>query len=131
MSYEPWVYRIGEATVYCSSCGAQNDESATRCFNCGNVLRRIETPTMGVPPPPEMAGGSAPAAPTRLAGAIVLTIINFVLFFFGFLTLLNLFNCLGVIMGVKAIVFAAQVSGRLNSGNYARAPWRRRGWRGP
>ena len=106
--------------MYCSNCGAQNDESATRCSNCGNTLQRIETPTVEVPPPPEMAGGSipggsAPAVPTRLVGAIVLTILNFVLAFFTFIT------GLGVITGIIAIVFAAQVNGKLNSGDYAGA----------
>jgi hypothetical protein len=115
MSYEPRVYGIGEASKYCSNCGAQNDESATRCSNCGNTLQRIETPTVDVPPPPEMAGGSAPAVPTRLVGAIVLTILNFVLAFFTFIT------GLGVITSIIAIVFAAQVNGKLNSGNYAGA----------
>src|SRR3990170_4318267 len=125
MSYEPRVYGIGEASMYCSNCGAQNDESATRCSNCGSTLQRIETPTVDVPTPPEMAGGSTPggsiyggsatAVPTRLAGAIVLTILNFVLAFFTFIT------GLGVITGIIAIVFAAQVNGKLNSGDYAGA----------
>ena len=106
--------------MYCSNCGAQNDESATRCSNCGSTLQRIETPTVDVPPPPQMAGGSiyggsASAVPTRLVGAIVLTILNFVLAFFTFIT------GLGVITGIIAIVFAAQVNGKLNSGDYAGA----------
>jgi Interferon-induced transmembrane protein/zinc-ribbon domain len=120
MSYEPRVYGIGEASMYCSNCGAQNNESTTRCSNCGSTLQRIETPTVDVPPPRQMAGGSIPggsasAVPNRLVGAIVLTILNFVLAFFTFIT------GLGVITSIIAIVFAAQVNGKLNRGDYAGA----------
>ncbi len=107
--------------MYCPNCGAQNADNANRCANCGYVVQSIQTPRVDVPPPPVTAGGSVSSIPTRLTGAIVLTVLNFFLFLFGFLTLLNLFNFLGVITGIVAIVFAAQVSGRIGSGNYAGA----------
>ncbi len=69
----------------------------------------------GSTPGGSIYGGSASAVPTRLVGAIVLTILNFVLAFFTFIT------GLGVITGIIAIVFAAQVNGKLNSGDYAGA----------
>ena len=39
--------------MYCPNCGAENSEDATYCANCGSDLRKIETPGMDVPPPPQ------------------------------------------------------------------------------
>lgn len=39
--------------MYCPNCGAQNNDDATYCANCGNELRQIRTPTADVPPPPQ------------------------------------------------------------------------------
>ncbi|CAN5739409.1 hypothetical protein BH18ACT11_BH18ACT11_24330 [soil metagenome] len=44
--------------MYCPNCGAQNSEDATYCANCGNQLRRIETPQVDVPPTPAISGAN-------------------------------------------------------------------------
>jgi hypothetical protein len=97
--------------VYCANCGAQNDDNATYCTNCGNELRRIETPRVDVPPPPQQAQTQAsyPSSqtqvpvPSYLAPAILTT----------------LFCCLP--FGIVSIVYAAQVNGKLAAGDRAGA----------
>ena len=96
--------------MYCPNCGAQNSEDATYCANCGNELRKIETPGMDVPPPPqpEMQTSSAPQAtqsdvPNYLVQAILTTV----------------FCCLP--LGIVSIVYAAQVNGKVAAGDRAGA----------
>jgi hypothetical protein len=96
--------------VYCPNCGAQNSEDATFCANCGNELRRIETPREDVPPPPpnETQASYAPQSsqadvPNYLVQAILTTI----------------FCCLP--LGIVSIVYAAQVNGKVAAGDYAGA----------
>ena len=76
--------------MYCSKCGTENDDNAFKCVKCGEVLQRV-TPT-GAP--------SSQHVPTHLAPAILVT----------------LFCCLP--FGIVAIVFAAQVNGKLQAGDY-------------
>lgn len=92
--------------MFCSSCGARNDENAAYCANCGNELRRIETPRVDAPPPtqPRTQTSYAPQSPqanvpTYLAPAILTT----------------LFCCLP--FGIVSIVYAAQVNGKLAAGD--------------
>ncbi len=96
--------------MFCSNCGAQNNEEATYCMNCGNELRRIQTPSVDVPPllPPQAQTAygpqsSGPYVPTYLAPAILTT----------------LFCCLP--FGIVSIVYAAQVNGKLAAGDRAGA----------
>jgi hypothetical protein len=96
--------------VYCPNCGAQNSEDATYCANCGNELRRIETPRVDVPPPPQpetQAQYSAQSpqqdVPNYLVQAILTTI----------------FCCLP--FGIVSIVYAAQVNGKVAAGDRAGA----------
>ena len=96
--------------MYCPNCGAQNSEDATYCANCGNELRKIETPGMDVPPPPQSqtqasyAPQSAQAdVPNYLVQAILTTI----------------FCCLP--LGIVSIVYAAQVNGKVAAGDHAGA----------
>ena len=92
--------------MYCPNCGAQNSEEATYCSNCGNELRRIETPRVDVPPPPQAQTQTSYApqspqayVPNYLAPAILTT----------------LFCCLP--FGIVSIVYAAQVNGKLAAGD--------------
>ena len=96
--------------MYCPNCGAQNDDDATYCTNCGNELRRIETPRVDVPPPQQaqtQASYTPPQTqapvPNYLAQAILTT----------------LFCCLP--FGIVSIVFAVQVNGKLVAGDRAGA----------
>jgi hypothetical protein len=96
--------------VYCSNCGAQNDDNATHCANCGNELRRVETPRADMPPPqqPEAQISYPPPhaqvpVPNYLVPAILTT----------------LFCCLP--FGIASIVYAAQVNGKLEAGDRAGA----------
>ena len=76
--------------MYCSKCGSENDDNAFKCVKCGEVLQGV-APT-GAP--------SSQHVPTHLAPAILVT----------------LFCCLP--FGIVAIVFAAQVNGKLQSDDY-------------
>jgi hypothetical protein len=77
--------------VFCTKCGTQNDGSVSHCVRCGNPLLS-----------PEQFGTGA-VVPNYLAQAILVTI----------------FCC--VPFGIPAIVFAAQVNGKLAAGDYTGA----------
>ena len=73
--------------MYCQKCGTPNDENAYRCVKCGNPLQAAAAPA------------AAPALPNYLAQSILVT----------------LFCCLP--FGIPAIVYAAQVNGKLQVGD--------------
>jgi hypothetical protein len=76
--------------MYCFKCGASNDDNAWRCLQCGEVLQRA----------PEAAPSPSPVSiPTYLAQAILCT----------------LFCCWP--LGIPAIVYAAQVNGKITRGD--------------
>ena len=80
-------------SVFCTQCGSQNDANASHCAQCGAVLLH--------PQPSGIAAGVE--VPNYLAQAILATI----------------FCC--VPLGIPAIVFAAQVNGKLAAGDYTGA----------
>ena len=84
--------------MYCTSCGQQNYSDAQFCQNCGRELRRQESPGVGYPPSGVRA--PRPHVPNHLVWAILVTI----------------FCCQPT--GIVAIVYAAQVNGMLDAGNY-------------
>ncbi len=92
--------------MFCSNCGARNEENAAYCANCGNELRRIETPRVDVPPPPQprvqfsYGPQSSQYVPNYLVPAILTT----------------LFCCLP--FGIVSIVYAAQVNGKVAAGDH-------------
>ena len=78
--------------MFCRKCGRQNDDTAYRCNGCGEVLQEAGPPGLPVRD-----------IPTYLAQAILVTLLCCMPF------------------GVVAIVFAAQVNGKLDVGDYAGA----------
>ncbi len=78
--------------MYCRKCGTQNDDNAFECVGCGEILQQVQR-----------AGGPVPSVPNYLAHSILVT----------------LFCC--VPFGIVSIVYAAQVNGKLVTGDYAGA----------
>jgi hypothetical protein len=74
--------------MYCRECGAQNDDNAWKCVQCGAVLHQEAQPS---PPPIQI--------PNYLVQSILCTI----------------FCCLP--FGIPAIVYAAQVNSKIASGD--------------
>jgi len=79
--------------MYCQKCGTRNSDDARSCFSCGTVLSqgRPAAPLVGV------------QVPNYLIQAVLVTI----------------FCCLP--FGIPAIVYAAQVNGKIQAGDYAGA----------
>ena len=78
--------------MYCRRCGATNDDNAFKCVNCGEALQ-------------EAPGGGVPAG--QVANHLVFAI------------LATIFCCMP--FGIVAIVYAAQVNGKLGGGDYTGA----------
>ena len=85
--------------MYCTSCGTENDDAARFCKSCGKTMadpgpgaRRLEPEHSGVT-------GSPARVPNYLVQAILVTI----------------FCCLP--FGIVSIVYAAQVNGKIASGD--------------
>ncbi len=74
--------------MYCQKCGTQNEDNAFKCVQCGEVIPRENAPAA---PPVEI--------PNHLVQSILVTI----------------FCC--VPLGIPAIIFAAQVNGKLAAGD--------------
>lgn len=91
--------------MFCAQCGANNADTATVCMQCG---RNLQAPH-GVAPAPLPVTGvvmpPAPAAPVQ----------NYLVF----AILATAFCCLPA--GIPAIVYAAQVNGKLQVGDVAGA----------
>ena len=89
--------------MFCSSCGADNKDRADFCAECGKPVRQGEPySSRGQPIPPQHqpAGARPGHVPNYLVQAILVTI----------------FCCLP--FGIVAIVFAAQVNGKLERGDH-------------
>lgn len=78
--------------MQCPKCGAENDNNAFRCVTCGEVLQKVQQAAPPFQP-----------VPNYLVQAILVT----------------LFCCLP--LGIAAIVYAAQVNGKLAAGDQAGA----------
>ncbi len=76
--------------MFCTACGAKNDDNAFRCAACGKDLVRV-----------------GPVAPVNIPNYLVQAI------------LVTVFCCLP--FGIAAIVFAAQVNGKVQAGDIAGA----------
>lgn len=87
--------------MFCSQCGANNADTAAVCVQCGRNLQ---------------AGG--PAVPLPVTGVVLppgATVPNYLVF----AILTTVFCCLP--SGIPAIVYAAQVNGKLQAGDLAGA----------
>ncbi len=84
--------------MYCPSCGKRNEDNAAQCVGCGQNL--FNTPAQTAQP---VQPGSRPNIPNYLVQSILVTILC----------------CLP--FGIAAIVFAAQVNGKIASGDIAGA----------
>jgi len=76
--------------MYCRKCGTQNEENVWKCVKCGEVLRQA-------------AVQEAPQGISNYLNYLVPAI------------LVTIFCC--VPLGIPAIVYAAQVNGRIQTGN--------------
>ena len=87
--------------MFCPQCGASNAENATVCVQCGRSLQ-----------------AGVPAAPLQTPGMVLppgTTIENYLVF----AILATVLCCLPA--GIPAIVYAAQVNGKLQAGDVAGA----------
>lgn len=87
--------------MFCSQCGANNPDNALVCMQCGRSLQ----------------AGTAPA-PLPVTGVVLppgTTVPNYLVF----AILATVFCCLPT--GIPAIVYAAQVNGKLQAGDLAGA----------
>ncbi|MBN1816567.1 MAG: CD225/dispanin family protein [Sedimentisphaerales bacterium] len=80
--------------MFCSKCGTINDDNAFRCVNCGEQLQAAGS---GVPAQP--AFNNVGNVPNYLVQAILITL------------------CCCQPFGIVAIVYAAQVNGKLQAGD--------------
>lgn len=90
--------------MFCPQCGANNSDTAAVCVQCGRNLQ---------PTAPAQA-----ATPLPVAGQVIppgATVPNYLVF----AILTTVFCCLPA--GIPAIVFAAQVNGKLQAGDFAGA----------
>jgi len=77
--------------MYCPKCGTKNEDNAKFCQSCGSSLQT------------EKPAAARPTVPNYLVQAILVTV----------------FCCLPC--GIVAIIYAAQVNGKLQAGDYAGA----------
>ncbi len=87
--------------MFCSHCGAENPEESRFCSSCGLALQDPQHPSAQPPAPPNQQPyyGPVSSIDNNLVWAILATI------------------CCCTPTGVVAIVFAAQVNGRLEQGD--------------
>ena len=75
--------------MFCRKCGAQNDDNAVKCFKCGEPMQEVTI----LPPM------TATKIPNYLVQAILVTL------------------CCCLPFGIVAIVYAAQVSSKVQAGD--------------
>ena len=91
--------------MHCPTCGARNDDEARFCVNCGQKLEEQET----------IQGGGSAYAPYGDLGSYRQHIPNYLIPSI----LVTIFCCLP--LGIVAIIFAAQVNGKVAAGDIAGA----------
>ncbi len=91
--------------MFCPQCGANNADNAVVCVQCG---RNLQSPPATQPP-------AMPGAPIQTPGVVLppgAAVQNYLVF----AILTTVFCCLPA--GIVAIVYAAQVNGKLQAGDY-------------
>ena len=105
------AYDYDDNPTYCSTCGTAVEPDARFCPNCGAATDPQGSSGLAYAPRMPYEGGpgyvGAANVPNYLVQAILVTIFTLVCC-----------GIIGCIPGVIAIVFAAQVNGRLNAGDY-------------
>ena len=102
------AYHPEDNGVFCATCGREQEPGMRFCPNCGAG----NAPAAGGGP---MYGGAVANVPNYMAWAIIVTV-------FGGLSLCcYLVGLLALAPGIVAIVYAAQVNGKLRVGDYAGA----------
>ena len=91
--------------MHCPTCGARNEDDARFCVNCGQKLEEQEA----------MYGGGPAYAPYGVPGGYPQHIPNYLIPSI----LVTIFCCLP--LGIVAIIFAAQVNGKVAAGDIAGA----------
>lgn len=89
--------------MFCPQCGASNADNAAVCVQCGRSLQ----PGVQQPTPMPVTGLVMPPAGTTVPNYLVFAILT------------TVFCCLPA--GIPAIIYAAQVNGKLLAGDYAGA----------
>ena len=87
--------------MHCPTCGARNDAEARFCVNCGLKLEKQEA--MYGRPTAYTSYGDSPSYPKHIPNYLIPSI------------LVTIFCCLP--LGIAAIVFAAQVNGKVAAGD--------------
>lgn len=100
--------------MYCSKCGALNNDSGEFCTSCGNSLNPITSETRDSQVNQQVSSNysnppitSYAKVPSYMAWSIISTILS-----------LFLLNFLALPAGIVAIVFSSQVDTKLRSGDY-------------
>ena len=97
----------------CQTCGASNSDDARFCVNCGQKLEAEESLPGGSPPYQRFGGstyepfGDSDSHPQHIPNYLIPSI------------LVTIFCCLP--LGIAAIIFAAQVNGKVAAGDIAGA----------
>jgi len=91
--------------MHCPTCGAGNDAEARFCVSCGLKLEKQETMYGG--PTAYTTFGDSPSYPKHIPNYLIPSI------------LVTIFCCLP--LGIAAIIFAAQVNGKVKAGDIAGA----------
>jgi len=92
--------------MFCSQCGANNPDTAAVCTQCGKNLQAV-TPASPLQPTPLQATGVVLPPGTTVQNYLVFAILT------------TVFCCLPT--GIPAIIYAAQVNGKLQAGDVAGA----------
>jgi hypothetical protein len=101
--------------VICSACASPNPDAAGFCVQCGAKLGRAG-PGFTLPPPPPPSTAPPPSAPALPGPSpVVITVPTYL----APAILVTILCC--VPLGIPAIIFAAQVNGRVTSGDVAGA----------
>lgn len=92
--------------MFCPQCGASNADTAAVCVQCGRTLQGAPVPMQGIPVQP---------TPIQTPGVVIppgATVENYLVF-----AILTTVLCCPP-FGIPAIVYAAQVNGKLQAGDY-------------
>ena len=107
------VYHPEDNGVFCATCGREQEPGTRFCPNCGAAVAGGPgyAPGMANPGGP-MYGGAMANVPNYLTWAIIITVLG------GLALCCYGVGVLALAPGIVAIVYAAQVNGKLAAGDY-------------